>query len=71
MANINLGIIQKRDITQQLLEVRNTLIKNMHKSGYTIDQIVSVVRLDKAGVSRVIRFGSNTNIIKKGVGGTL
>jgi len=58
--------IRKKDITQQLAKIRNTLIKDMHKGDYTIEEISSIVRLNKAGISRVIRFGSNINAIKKG-----
>lgn len=61
MTNDELGITKKCDAMQQITDVRNGIIKHMHKHGYTITEISSVVRLNKAGVSRVIRFGSNSN----------
>lgn len=66
MANTKLGIIKKRDIAKQLLELRNAFVKEMHKNNFTVEEIASVICLDKASVSRIIRFGSNTNTIKKG-----
>lgn len=62
-----LNAIKKKDITQQLIGIRNDLIKEMYRGDYTIEEISSIVRLNKAGISRVIRFGSNTNAIKKSV----
>lgn len=66
MTNKHLWIITRKNIGQQLIELRNGLVKEMKAQGYTVDEIASVVRLSKGGVSRVIRFGSNTN--KKTVG---
>ena len=56
-----MGITKKCDAEKQILDVRNTIIKHMYENGYTISDISEVVRLNKAGVSRVIRFGSNRN----------
>ncbi len=61
MTNDYLGITKKCNVDQQIIDLRNTLIRDMHKNGYTIADISSVVRLNKAGISRVIRFGSNSN----------
>ena len=61
MANIHLGITKKCDVEKQILDVRNAIIRHMYENGYTISDISEVVRLNKAGVSRVIRFGSNRN----------
>jgi hypothetical protein len=61
MTNDELGITKKCDLMQQIIDIRNSVIKHMYNSGYTITEISSVVRLNKAGISRVIRFGSNSN----------
>jgi len=65
MANNELGIIRRKDIATQLTTVRNELIRHLDKHGYTNDEIAAVIRLSKAGVSRVIRFGSNSNLTTK------
>lgn len=56
-----MGITKKETREQQLLSVRNSLILDLHKGGFSYGDIEKIINIDKAGANRIVRFGRNTS----------
>jgi len=59
-----MGITQKYTKTYRLSLIRekkHQLVRLLSKSGFSYGEISEIIRLDKSGISRIVRFRMNKN----------
>jgi hypothetical protein len=54
------GITQRELRKKRLQQVRNKLIRQLHAE-FTYGEISQVIRIDKMGAFRIIKYGANTS----------
>lgn len=61
MKSLALGITRQKTREKQIIDLRNVIILDLHKAGFSYGEIEKIVNIDKGGASRIVRFGKNTS----------
>jgi hypothetical protein len=61
MKSLAMGITRQKTREQQVIDVRNALIIDLHKADFSYGEIEKIINIDKGGASRIVRFGKNTS----------
>ena len=59
MTKKEMGIVRAETREEQIISTRNQLVRSLKEGGFSYGEIEQIIRIDKGGASRVVRFGKN------------
>jgi hypothetical protein len=65
MAKNVLGITRKRTREEELIKVRNEIVKNLFRAGFSYGEISQIANIDKGGAFRIVKNGRNISTPKR------